>query len=387
MAAKGTTVAIDPRTGLIDRLVVPGVARSLVKRGAMQPALFEDLDHSWTCGDPKQLDGPGVWSTAPAWAGPDELFRLATADEAAALSPPAEDKWSKRRQTTAAKPVRFIEDGPIRSTVEAVFVCGPSTLVRQYTFDRTSGELDIHDRLFVNHRDRMLKLLVPLSFAPVRSESESLYSVVSRPPTERFEERVNQRWVAVGGRGGRWFGVVNTGSFAHNLTADTLALTVLRMPAYSSFNLKPDRPNHVGRFKPRHDQGEHTVSYRLLGGGRLNAGRLLDAADALNAPPIGFTWFPDGRDRGGGRAWPGAGAAVTCDPASVRIVAIKKAERGAGLIVRLQETAGRPAKATLRLGRAGAVRMELAGYELCTLRISKRRGRLLTGRTNLVEGM
>jgi len=39
---------INPRNGLIDYFGLPGSKKTLAKAGAMAPAYWADLDHSWT---------------------------------------------------------------------------------------------------------------------------------------------------------------------------------------------------------------------------------------------------------------------------------------------------------------------------------------------------
>lgn len=377
--AKQTTVRINPRTGLIDELRFGRGAKSLVKPGALQPALFRDLDHSWTCGDPKQPGAKTLWLSARGWRKPAMLFKLATAEQAAQLSPLPEDKYSRAKRTKA-RPVRIIEHGPIRTTVEAMFVCGPSAIVRQYIFDHAHGLLEVRDRVFMNHRDHMLKLLVPLTRPPRESVSETPYSAVRREPTDIHEDRPNQRWAAVVEPGGAWLGIANSGSFAHSLTADTLALNVLRAPAYSSFNLRTDRPFQPGRFKPRQDQGEHEVAWAITGGRRFAEPKMTDLAAALNTPPTPLVWFSAGGD--GQAPLP----RVTCEPECVEIVALKKADRGNALIVRLREQAGKMTTAKVAIGR-DRFSVELAPYGLQTVALRRSRGKLNVKKVNLVEGL
>jgi alpha-mannosidase len=180
------SLKINPRTGLVDHLALPGARQSLVGRGALQPVYWADLDHSWTSGSPKRAKSATIGSVSPGWdKRPAERFRLATAAEAARLSPPAADKWRPGKKTVA-RPVRISEQGPLRTVVEAIFVCGPSALVRQYVVGH-EGSLQIRDRVLNNHRDAMLKLLVPLGFDAERSVSETLYSAATRTPTAIHE--------------------------------------------------------------------------------------------------------------------------------------------------------------------------------------------------------
>ncbi|MBL4701552.1 MAG: hypothetical protein JKX85_09875, partial [Phycisphaeraceae bacterium] len=259
------TVQINPRTGLIDSIIPKGSRQSLVKKNAMQPILFEDLDHSWTCGDPAQTHDPNIVSQAPTWKKPTAPFKLATAKQAAELSPIASDKWGTSTKTQA-KPIRIIENGEQYTLVEALFICGPSVINRHYVISHLDGRIEVRDRIFFNHKDHMLKLNIPLNFKPIQGRSEACYSVTTRKPTKDYAEHPNQRWVAAEADNGNFLGVINDASNAHNLTHKVLAINVLRSPAYTSFILAKDDPYNDHRFAPRQDQGEHQRRYELVWG-------------------------------------------------------------------------------------------------------------------------
>jgi alpha-mannosidase len=286
---KTYSLKINPRTGLVDHLALPGGRRSLVEKGAFQPACWADMDHSWTSGSPKQADSHRVTSVSPPWdRAPQDRFRLARRDEVARLSPPAADKW-RPGPTTVARPLNIIEHGPLRTVVEAVLVCGASALVRQYVIGYSDGSLEIRDRRFNNHRDTMIKLMVPLAFEAKAGISETLYSTAERVPGHRHEEHTNQRWVAAWQAGGIppvHLVVLNTGSFGHSLTGKELGLSVVRAPAYSSFNLDPDDERANARFIPRQDQGEHELSWQVMVGGRFDETRVSRAAQVFSTLPV-----------------------------------------------------------------------------------------------------
>jgi alpha-mannosidase len=382
------TLKINPRTGLIDHLALPGATKSLVKPGALAPVSWADLDHSWTCGSPKRLKGHQVWSTSPGWdAKPAERFRLATRQEVAQLAPPAPDKWLGLKETSA-RPLRISEHGPLRTVVEAIFVCGPSALVRQYAIGHPEGSIEIRDRLFNNHRDRMLKLATPLAFVAQRSSAETLYSAAQRRPTAEHEERTNQRWVAVRGKQGAkpvFLAVLNTGSFAHSLTPGELAINVVRSPAYSSFNIDPRDERLNNRFAPRQDQGEHELRYALLVGGRFDETRVSRAAQVLNTPPVWQVYYPQPERLERSRRLAVAGTVEVDDP-QVQVAALKKAEAGEELVVRLYNTSGRARKIRVQVRPfRQAIRTEIGAYGLVTLAVRRGGKALKWRRVNLVE--
>ncbi len=378
------TVSINPRTGLIDSIIPKGSRRSLVKGNAMQPVLFEDLDHSWTCGDPKQLKGPNIWSQGPAWKKPDAKFVLATAKQAAELSPLAADKWSKTSKTNA-KALRVIEDGELQTVVEALFVCGLSAINRHYVINHLEGRVEIRDRIFYQHKDHMLKLHVPLNFKPMQSRSESCYSVTARLPDVDYVEHPNHRWVTAEAPNGDFLGVINDASFAHNLTQDAMAINVMRSPAYTSFIIQPNEPYNDNRFVPRQDQGEHERSYELVWGQQLCERTLTQSAGVLNNQPYAYVYYPNGHRPSDSTKQYAKLLRIT--PKNIQITAIKKAHNSDALVIRLQELDGKKTQAKLHLGDEKPVTVSVEPYNLSTIMIQRMGKRLIACECNLVEGI
>jgi alpha-mannosidase len=378
---------INPRTGLIDHLSLPGSKKSLVGKGALQPVYWADLDHSWTHGSPRRAKSHQIGSVSPGLdKRPSERFRLATAEQVAKLSPPAADKWFDNKKT-AAQAVRISESGKLCTIVEVVLVCGPSAVVRQYVIGH-AGRLEIRDRVFNNHRDSLLKLLTSLNFVADNSVAETLYSAATRQPTADHVDCTNQRWVAVSGKDrGKpvHLAIANTGSFAHSLTPDELAINVMRSPAYSSFNINPNDAQLNNRFAPRQDQGEHEMRYEVLVGGRFNETTISRAAQVLNSPPVWQVYYPQAEkvDR---QRRNSAVDTVRVDDKNVQVVALKKAEKGNELIMRLQDTLGRARTVQVYVKPyRQAIKINIGKYALATLAIKRNAKKLSWREVNLVE--
>jgi alpha-mannosidase len=374
-------VSINPETGLIDRIIPKGARRSLVKSDAMQPVLFEDLDHSWTCGDPKQMDKPNSGPMGPAWKKPDQFFKLATVKQAAEFSPLAADKWSKSGKTQA-QPIRLIEDGDLQTVVEVLLVCGMSAINRHYVINHVDGRMQIRDRIFYNHKDHMLKLHIPLNFKPTQSRSEACYSVTTRQPTEGYVEQLNKRWVAAEADNGEFVAVLNDASNAHNLTQDALAINVLRSPAYTSFIIQKDDPYNDHRFAPRQDQGEHERRYELVWGQQqLSERALTQDAMLLNAEPYACVYYPNGENASASPK----NSRLHLTPNNVQITTIKKAHDSNALIIRLQELDGMKTKAKLYLDQAEPIQINVDAYSLRTIKIKRHGNERIVCHCNLVE--
>lgn len=374
-------ITVNTRTGLIDALTPRAGGQSLVRAGAFAVQAFADLDHSWTCGDPNQINGPRVWSQAPGWARPSGQFRLASRAQAAELSPDPADRWQCGNRTHT-RAIRIIEDGPLRLTVEVVFTLGGSNVIRHYSFGKRDDLIRISDRITFNASDTLLKLNIPLAFPAQHCSAEACYSAARREPDRLHEEHPSGRWLMVqGGSEEQMLGVCSTGVFSHSFRERELGLTLMRSPAYASFGLKPDNPNHVGRYIERQDQGVHQIVTEILPG-RIREHELSMAAGALCMPPSWQTYFPNGAaDSQVPDPFTGL---VEITPRTVEIVALKRSVDGEALIVRVLSHT--PRRVACRLTVDDHVFCFFLGaYRLATLRVDRCNGRPRFRHVSLVE--
>ena len=78
-----------------------------------------------------------------------------------ALLSPRRSAWLAAVKLPALAPVRVIEDGAVRTVVEALFGYEDSYLVLRYKLPRQGAEIEIEARVHWNEKDRMLKLSLP----------------------------------------------------------------------------------------------------------------------------------------------------------------------------------------------------------------------------------
>lgn len=375
-------VVINTRTGLVDWAGPSRESESWLGGAALKPVVFRDVSHSWMCGSPDNVKplregrfGPLV---CPPWNKPDGFFRLASRREAARICAPS----GGRREIS---PIRIIEDGPVRTVIEAIFVCGRSAIVRWYVFSRRVPMLEVRDRVVWNERSTMLKIEVPLSFRPEATVAETPYSAATRPVPKHHVEMSNQRWVkAVEAAGRRWVGVINSASYAHSVTGSTLYVNVLRSPPYGTSWLTAEVPEREDRYILRHDQGEHEARFGLLFGTGGSDLPLVQAAAVMNVPPAWLAHRPPGPQQRGRVT--SAPPLIEIQPTTIELVALKQAEDGDGLIVRLLEHAGRRTACRLLVHRPeGKVDVCLGPYQLKTLLVRRTAQGLRFTETNLVE--
>lgn len=346
-------VAINTRTGLIDRYRVNGV--DYVGRGAFQPIVMKDNEDPW-----------GM--TVRRFRAPAGRFRLMTAKAGTRFS----------GVTLATLPaVRVIEDGDVRSVVEAVLSYGDSFICQRYVLPKHGTELAVETRVHWNEKNRMLKLAVPTAWRDGRYVGQVAFGVGDLP--SNGDEAVAQKWTAVlSERDEVALTCINDGTYGSDFSRDGLRISLLRSPAYSGhpFWDKPIVPQD--RYLPRIDQGERVFRFWLNGGPTRER---LDAIDrealVRHERPFALSFYPPGT---GKRPKP----AVVLSDDVVQVSAIKRAEDGDDIIIRLFEPTGHWHATTLTLPALGLkAKVDLSPFEIKTLRVNVKRRKI--AEVNLLE--
>jgi alpha-mannosidase len=142
------------------------------------------------------------------------------------------------------------------------------------------------------------------------------------------EEVPAQRWVDLSEGDGQGMTLVNTSKYGFNVEGATLNMTLLRA------SIDPD---------PLPDLGDHVIDYALVPHGQAWAeGQMMRAGEARNVPLVVTSAdFHEGD-------LPPVHPLVSLSPDNVRLAALKKAQAGDGLILRLVEVEGKPGEAQIR---------------------------------------
>ena len=261
-------------------------------------------------------------------------------------------------------PVRIIEDGPIRTMVEAVFAHGRSILRLRYGLPKRGADLEIEARVLWAETDAMLKLAIPTAMPGMRVHGQVAFGVERH--AREGEELVGHQWVAcVSKDGARALSIVTDATSGFDYAGAELRLSCLRSPAYAGHPVDDVTPIvRQDRVETRVDRGEHVFRFWLKAG---PAAARLDAVDreatAHLEAPMALVAFPAG---GGTAALPGA---VLSDPV-IQMPAMKLAEDGRRVIVRLFEPTGAPRQTTLRIPALGVeTALTFGPFELKTIAV------------------
>ena len=267
--------------------------------------------------------------------------------------------------------VELIEAGPLRATVRLTSTWGNSVARQEISIYRSTAA--IHGRLTVDWQEQQkaLKLAFPFAVSDVEATYSVPYGHTVRPADG--QEEPLQQWFDVTGqvrdhRGvSQRYGValLNDCKYAGDAMGGEMRLTVLRSPVFAHHDPSKLTPGVQYEYQ---DQGRQTMRWALVphGGAWADAG-VVQAAHDLNAP------MPFVREYVHGGELPPVQSFVEVSPANAVVVtAVKQAEEGDDLIVRLYEPGGRPAEAQVSIPLAGASFAVKAGpHQIKSYRISR----------------
>ena len=338
-------VVINPRTGLLDRYRVRGT--DMLGTGAGRCMVMRDNEDPWGMRVRKFRAREGS-------------FRLLDARKAArfcGVSGPS------------LPPVRIIEEGAVRTVVEAVFGYGDSFLCRRYKLPAEGTALEIENILYWNEKDRMLKLSFPAFDRGVSALRQTAFGREDVPDTG--EETVMQQWAAMVSPDGKHaVSFLNDGIYGVDFRSDEIRFSLVRSPAYSGSPVM-DRPIvRNDRFSPRIDQGERRFVLWIDGGDAARMLREIDReASVRNQKPCVLPMAP----RGGG---PKPASLVRINNPAVQLSGVKQSADAADLIIRLYEATGSACRATVTVGALDTSRqLSFGPFEIRTFRISPESGR------------
>jgi alpha-mannosidase len=335
-------VTINSRTGLIDQYRVVGV--NCLASNTCQPIVMQDDSDPWGMLTQSYRKIIG-------------RFRLMSRKQGTQFS----GVTGKLLDS-----VRVIEDGNVRTVVEAMFAYGDSFIVQRYKLPKVGTEVEIETRVLWNEKDKLLKLSLPIAGAGYQFCGQTAYGVDDLPANGN--EAVAQKWVAlVSKKRNLAVTCINDGNYGCDYSKDGLRLTLLRSPAYANHPWEDKIYLPQDRFTPRQEQGERTFRFWLNAGKVSEMLKHIDReALVKNEKPFALSFNPPGAGR---KPKP---LAVLQDD-TVQMTCLKKAERNSDLIIRLFEPTGRKRSTILRLPILGKkIKVELQPFEIKSFCINLR---------------
>ncbi|HEV7678870.1 MAG TPA: alpha-mannosidase [Candidatus Dormibacteraeota bacterium] len=285
-------------------------------------------------------------------------------------------------ELTACESIEVVERHPLRAAVRVVRRHGASTYTQTMVLRAGSRRIDVHTVVDWQETHRLLKVAFPVDVRAAQASYDAGFGHHRRPTHEntswdaaQFEVPAH-RFADLSEEG---YGValLNDSRHGYDVRGGVLRLTLLRAPT------APD---------PQADRGRHEFTYALLPHpGGLVQGGVVDEAERMDLPVRAVA-----ASVRSGELPPSASLlrVESQGGAHVAVTAVKKAERGEALVVRLCEVGGgqghalvaprgtvKPAQRCDLLERPDGrrvehvedgVRVELAPFKLATLRFDSR---------------
>ncbi|MBW1636823.1 MAG: hypothetical protein JRJ68_11185, partial [Deltaproteobacteria bacterium] len=276
------------------------------------------------------------------------------------------------------KSIKILEEGPLRASFEIKRAYKNCQTRERISLYRDFEWIDFSMEIIWAESFRMLKAAFPFNLKNTRSFYEIPFACIERP-TDGTEQPM-QRWMEIKGRNKNdkpyRVGLIGKTTGAADVNGSEARLTLLRSPLYGYMNGNGmDKEVDL----PVNDQGLHNFEYRLFGGTRdLN---LPEAADDLHIP---HEVIFEGSHKGTTKK---PSQYIVCEPKTVSVSALKKAEDGNGFIVRLYETRGKKSEAVIK-GPSGwkAIKTKLKSFEIQTFRWEKGKKAVKCNMIEMVNG-
>lgn len=227
----------------------------------------------------------------------------------------------KRRIVDRCAQIRIVEKGPLRAVVQFSWDYMDSKLTQEMILYTANRRIDFKTHVNWNEQRQLLKVAFPVNIRATEATYDIQFGNVKRPTHwntswdyARFET-VGHQWADLSERG---YGVslLNDCKYGYDIKDHKMRLTLIKSA------LVPD---------PTADQGEHVFSYSLYPHeGDWYAGGTLQEAWHLNSPLLTLQ----------GQSAEQAFSLFSVSARNVVIDAIKPAEDGEGVIIRLHEYAG-----------------------------------------------
>ncbi len=339
------TVQISRITGLVDSIVCKEVEY-------VRPCAFS-LDVIRDDADPWGM-------TVDGWRERVGQFTLLSDGEATAYL----------NVDTRIRAIRPIEDGAVRTVIEAIFGYYNSRAIVHYIISKTEPRIEMNIRIFNQEKSKMIRLNIPQGMKDVSPAVEVAFG--EEPMRTGQAECVGQKYMTIRSNEG-CMTVLNNGIYGSSFDEQkqNIQLTLLRAAGYCTHPVPERNPVPQDRYSAYIDQGEREYSIAVLFGREHEVGK---SAQLFNEQPIAFSFFPSGDG-----VMP-TSAPITVEGEGIVMTAFKKATVGDRFVVRLfnpqhhaaeakivSETFGCSAEFTLGQFEVKTFFLDAAGFEECDM--------------------
>lgn len=358
-ATKDMEVVINCATGWIDSYIVGGF--DYLAGNACRAVVMSDSENSWG-------------NDRLAFKDVEGTFKLMTGEEGSEFS----SIYGKTVES-----VKIIEDGEVRTVVEALFKYGSSFICQWYKLPKRGTEIEVSVKVYWNEKMKMLKWAIPTSLKNPRYIGQVAYGAEDLPADGR--ELVAQKWTAVvSGSDGSALTCINDCTYGSDFNDGEIRVSLVRSPGYSAgcsdFYVRDPKIMPQDRFSSYIDQGERDFCFWINAGHGSERMAAVDREALMhNEKPFVLSFFPYGSGKN-------PEPLILLDDDAINMTAFKKCEGSDNYIIRLFEPTGTGRSATVTIPVLGISQTVGFGkFEIKTLKLDIKEKRL--AETGLMEGI
>jgi alpha-mannosidase len=273
-----------------------------------------------------------------------------------------------------------IEDGPITRVTRQRASWNDSEIVLDIAQFKAIDAIELRFVIDWREHEQILKLEIPTALSSPRVFAKVPGAAIERQTNG--EEEPYQDWVAVQGKLGAedyTVGLINNQTYSYDCLQGTLRTILIRSAPFARHDPHQVPHNDNNAWQ---DQGRQERRFWLVRGrGAFNALELDRQAEELQTPA---EYVMDSVHEG---TEPRERSFLQLKPGNVLLTALKRAERGDGIIVRLQECAGKATEFALdSISLNLNYRAQIKPWEIKTLLLEGARGkRVEVKEVNLLE--
>lgn len=332
------SVRIGRKTGLLESYCVHG--KEYLSAGAFLPLVVEDLydAYGWGARTFNHILGQ---------------FRMMNEEEAKSFT---------GFENAPGNPLRIVENGEVRTVIQALFIHEHSQLCITYKIPRYGTRIEVQMTIYWNEKGRMLKLSIPTALKNAEYMGQTAFGVQKYP--HNHEEVCSHKWAGLfdSAKDTALAWGCDSGYGSDCSDDGEIRITLLRSPLYLSAEYHPTRPCDKNRFYLRSDLGERNMNFWLDAGSADELKKNVDRnALAWQEKPYILSLNPSGEGNL-------PKSFLQLEDSSIQMIAVKQAESGKGYVIRLFESAGQAAKTVLTSPLAQTeIELEFVPFEIKTV--------------------
>lgn len=264
----GMRTAISRRTGLIESMTMDG--KDVLRPGSGMLCAYDDNEDPWGMRVDRFMTNR-------------QQFELLSDEEANAFAGHPGEQCPN---------VRVVENGAVRTRIQAFFRLGLTTGIVEYTISKHNAYVDVNITLFTGDANKMFRYELGTNTQNAQFLGQTAFGteeMLSDGSEVTFHE-----WCGLFGEKDA-VAVLNKGTYAGCVADGLLRLSLCRTPAYSAHPIEERPLVPKDRWQEHIDMGRRTFAFRIAAGPSAQLrGHIDRLSQAFNQTPYALAFFPSG---------------------------------------------------------------------------------------------